>query len=91
MAVKERPITINSTTFNNYGEFRNYVFTHRAHKEEVIHSVEKDLNFYEQRYHMPTSEFIKNIAGTPAEDEPDFISWIIHYDTYQRLTNGKGK
>jgi Rad3-related DNA helicase len=89
MAIKERPLTINGITFNNYEEFRNYVMSHRASKEEVIRSVEEDLKFYENKYKMSTKEFIEKIAGTPADDEPDFIVWLSNYDTYKRLTNGK--
>lgn len=89
MSVKEKSITINSNTFNNFDEFYHYMDTHRASKEKTIHSLEKNLKFYEQKYEMSTSEFVENIVGTPAEDTFDFIRWAGDYESYCELTNGK--
>ncbi|MBU1262672.1 hypothetical protein KKG61_06435 [bacterium] len=88
MSVQERPLTINGVTFNNYESFRDYVFAHRATKEDSIHHLEKKMNFFEQKYNMSTSAFIHNVVGTPADDTPDFIGWLCHYESYCKLTNG---
>ena len=89
MSVKERPLTINGVTFNNYEGFYHYVDTHQSSREKTICSLENQLKTYEEKYKMPTSEFVKNIVGSPAEDSFDFIRWAGDYESYCELTNGK--
>jgi hypothetical protein len=89
MAIKERPITINGITFNNFEEFRDYVLKNRPSKEESIQHLKNKMSFFEQKYKMSTEEFVQNIVGTPADDTPDFIRWLCHYESYRKLTNGK--
>lgn len=89
MAIKERPITINGITFNNFEEFRDYVFAHQATRESSIREIRKKLKSFEDKYQMSTDEFVQEVVGTPADDTPDFIRWLCHYKSYCELTNGK--
>lgn len=88
--VKENSIIrLNGKTFQSYEEFRNYMLSPPPTKQEAINDLKRILNTYEEKYNISTEAFAKKVIGTPAEDEPDFLNWAIHYDCYSKIVNGK--
>jgi replication initiation and membrane attachment protein DnaB len=85
MKVKEKPLTIGDRTFESFEEFYQYVMQRQVSKEEAIKRVKQRLAEFEQKYGMTSEEFYRTIAGTPAEDEVDFIEWKMEYQTYLEL------
>ena len=53
-------------------------------KEKAITHLTQQLHEYENKYNMRTEVFYKLIAGTPLEDQPDFIDWAMCYRAYFR-------
>jgi len=86
MRVKEKPLTIGDRTFASFEEFYQYVMQRQLPKDQVIRRVKQRLAEFEQKYDMTSEEFYRTIAGTPAEDEPDFIEWKMEYQAYLWLT-----
>ena len=85
MKVKEKPLTIGDRTFESFEEFADYVMKRQVSKEEAIKRVKQRLAEFEHKYGMTSVEFYRTIAGTPAEDEVDFIEWKMEYQTYLEL------
>ena len=57
--------------------------------DRAIKELSEELQQYERKYGLRSEIFYKLIAGTPAEDIPDFISWGICYRSYFRLIQSK--
>jgi hypothetical protein len=55
----------------------------------VISKLAAELNTYEKKYNMRSEVFYNLIAGTPAEDTPDFINWAICYRSYFQTLQSK--
>jgi hypothetical protein len=85
MNVKEKPLTIGDRTFESFEAFYEFVRQRQLPKEQVIERVKGRLAEFEQKYGLTSEEFYRTIAGTPAEDEVDFIEWKIEYQSYLRL------
>jgi hypothetical protein len=85
MKVKEKPLTIGDRTFESFDEFAQYVLARQVSKEEAINRVKQRLAEFEQKYGMTSEEFYRTIAGTPAEDEVDYLMWKMDYQAYLRL------
>ena len=49
----------------------------------------EELQRYEQKYGMRSEIFYALIAGTPAEDHPDFLQWAMCYRSYFRTVQAK--
>jgi hypothetical protein len=85
MKVKAKPLTIGDKTFESFEEFYQYVMQRQVSKAEAIKRVKQRLAEFEQKYGMTSEEFYRTIAGTPAEDEPDYLMWKMDYKAYLRL------
>lgn len=57
--------------------------------DHVIAKMVEELQRYEQKYGMRSEVFYALIAGTPAEDHPDFLQWAICYRSYFRAFQAK--
>jgi len=57
--------------------------------DEVTTTLLAELQQYEQKYGMRSEIFYALIAGTPAEDHPDFLQWAICYRSYFRTVQAK--
>ena len=57
--------------------------------DHVITKLLAELQQYEQKYGMRSEIFYALIAGTPAEDHPDFLQWAICYRSYFRAMQAK--
>lgn len=86
MKVKEKSLTIGDVTFETFEEFYQYVKARQISKEEAIRRMKQRLSRWEEKYKMTSEEFYRTIAGTPAEDEVDYLIWKMDYRTYLRLT-----
>lgn len=58
-------------------------------EDRAIAELSEELQQYERKYRLRSEIFYRLIAGTPAEDTPDFISWGICYRSYFRLMQSK--
>lgn len=85
MSVKETLLTIGGVTLKSFDAFAAYVRQRQLPKAEVIKRVEQRLAAFEQKYGMTSEQFYRTIAGTPAEDEPEYVEWKIEYQSYMRL------
>ena len=56
---------------------------------QVIVKMVDELQLYERKYGMRSEVFYALIPGTPAEDQPDFLSWVICYRSYFRALQSK--
>jgi hypothetical protein len=52
--------------------------------DRVLSALVAELQGYEQKYGMWSEIFYALIAGTPAEDHPDFVQWAMCYRSYFR-------
>lgn len=57
--------------------------------DRVLADLAAELQSYEQKYGMRSEIFYALIAGTPAEDYPDFIQWAMCYRSYFRTVQAK--
>lgn len=57
--------------------------------DQAIGKIVDELQGYERKYGMRSEVFYALIPGTPAEDQPDFISWAICYRSYFRALQSK--
>lgn len=57
--------------------------------DRVLADLAAELQSYEQKYGMRSEIFYALIAGTPAEDHPDFIQWAMCYRSYFRTVQAK--
>lgn len=57
--------------------------------DRVLADLVAELQGYEQKYGMRSEVFYALIAGTPAEDHPDFLQWAICYRSYFRAVQTK--
>lgn len=85
MKVKEKPLTIGDRTFESFEDFYEYVRQRQVPKDEAIRRVKQRLAEFEQKYGLTSEEFYRTIAGTPAEDEVDYLKWKMDYQAYLRL------
>jgi predicted DNA-binding protein YlxM (UPF0122 family) len=90
MKIVEKPLKLGELTFATFEEFAEYVKTHQLPKGKVIKRLEKELKEYEEKYHMSSAQFYREIANTPAEDEIDFLSWKMAYESYRELVGQDG-
>jgi len=58
-------------------------------QDQTISNISEELQQYEKKYKLRSEIFYKLIAGTPAEDTPDFISWSMCYRSYFRMMQSK--
>lgn len=58
-------------------------------EDRAISNLSEELQQYEKKYKLRSEIFYKLIAGTPAEDTPDFISWSMRYRSYFRMMQSK--
>ncbi len=85
MKIEEKPLKIGDLIFASFEEFAAYVEAHQLPKEEVLRRVRERLKRFKEVYGMSSEDFYRNIAGTPAEDEPDYLEWKMEYETYLEL------
>ena len=85
MKVVEKPLKIGSLTFANFEEFAGYVKAHQLPKREVLKRIRERLKHFEEEYDMSSEAFYRDIAGTPAEDEPAYLEWKMEYETYLEM------
>jgi hypothetical protein len=57
--------------------------------DRVLADLVAELQGYEQKYGMRSEIFYALIAGTPAEDHPDFLQWAMCYRSYFRTVQAK--
>jgi hypothetical protein len=57
--------------------------------DHVTAKLLNELQHYEQKYGMRSEVFYALIAGTPAEDHPDFLQWAMCYRSYFRALQDK--
>ena len=57
--------------------------------DRVMTNLVQELQRYEQKYSMRSEIFYALIAGTPAEDHPDFLQWAMCYRSYFRTVQAK--
>jgi hypothetical protein len=57
--------------------------------DRVLADLVTELQGYEQKYGMRSEIFYALIAGTPAEDHPDFLQWAMCYRSYFRAVQAK--
>ena len=57
--------------------------------DKILTRLSEELHSYEKKYNMRSEIFYNLIAGTPAEDSPDFINWAICYRSYFRTLQSK--
>jgi len=57
--------------------------------DQAIGKMVNELQLYERKYGMRSEVFYALIAGTPAEDQPDFLNWAICYRSYFRALQSK--
>lgn len=57
--------------------------------DHVLANLLAELQGYEQKYGMRSEIFYALIAGTPAEDHPDFLQWAMCYRGYFRAVQAK--
>ncbi len=57
--------------------------------DRVLADLVAELQGYEQKYGMRSEIFYALIAGTPAEDHPDFVQWAMCYRSYFRAVQVK--
>lgn len=65
-------------------EFLEKVTQGTLSADHVTTKIVEDLHRYEQKYRMRSEIFYALIAGSPAEDHPDFLQWAICYRSYFR-------
>lgn len=65
-------------------EFLNRVMSGGLSTDRALTRLTEQLHQYERKYNMRSEVFYQLIAGTPAEDHPDFIAWAICYRSYFR-------
>jgi len=70
-------------------EFLKKVIHGALSADHVIAKMIEELQQYEQKYGMRSETFYALIAGTPAEDHPDFLQWAISYRSYFRAFQAK--
>ena len=58
-------------------------------EDRAISNLSEELQQYEKKYKLRSGIFYKLIAGTPAEDTPDFISWSMCYRSYFCMMQSK--
>lgn len=85
MKIEEKPLKIGHLTFASFEEFAAYVQAHQLPKEEVLKRIRERLRQFEEEHGMSSEDFYRNIAGTPAEDEPAYLEWKMEYETYLEL------
>lgn len=49
---------------------------------KIIKEILEELHAYEMKYRMRSEIFFKLIAGTPLEDQADFLDWAMCYRGY---------
>ena len=57
--------------------------------DRVLADLVAELHGYEQKYGMRSEISYALIAGTPAEDHPDFLQWAMCYRSYFRAVQAK--
>ena len=70
-------------------EFLKKVIQGALSADSVMAKLLAELQRYEQKYGMRSEIFYALIAGTPAEDHPDFLQWAICYRSYFRVSQAK--
>jgi len=70
-------------------EFFKRVSTSSISEDQALNKLAEELHFYESKYKMRSEVFMNVIAGTPAEDTPDFLAWKSCYQSYFRLYRSK--
>lgn len=70
-------------------EFLAKVTTGTLSTDRTLAKLVAELQHYEQKYGMRSEIFYPLIAGTPAEDHPDFLQWAMCYRSYFRTVQAK--
>ena len=70
-------------------EFLKKVTNGTLAADRVSAKLLEELQRYEQKYSMRSEVFYALIAGTPAEDQPDFLQWAMCYRSYFRTLRAK--
>jgi len=83
MAAKKTPKRMTKKEFLEKVTHGNLSTDHAAAK------MVEELQRYEKKYGMRSEVFYALIAGTPAEDHPDFVQWAICYRSYFRAFQTK--
>lgn len=70
-------------------EFLKKVTQGTLSADRVMTNLVQELQRHEQKYGMRSEIFYALIAGTPAEDHPDFLQWAMCYRSYFRTVQAK--
>lgn len=70
-------------------EFIRRVSSGTLSADTVIAELANELHTYERKYNMRSEVFYALIAGTPAEDTPDFVNWAMCYRSYFHALQSK--
>jgi hypothetical protein len=85
MDVQEQPVIIGGMMCEGFETFADHVRSRQLPKVQVLKRLKQRLVVYEQTYGMSSEAFYRRIAGTPAEDEPEYLLWKMDYEAYVRL------
>jgi hypothetical protein len=66
-------------------EFLARLMSREPNREKVIKKILAELHAYEMKYGMRSEIFFKLFAGTPAEDQHDFLEWVMCYREYLQI------
>ncbi len=66
-------------------EFLARVMSSEPDREKVIRKILEELHSYEMKYGMRSEIFFKLFAGTPVEDQHDFLEWVMCYREYLQI------
>ena len=70
-------------------EFLKKVTQGTLSADRAMAKLAQELQRYERKYGMRSEIFYALIAGTPAEDHPDFLQWAMCYRSYFRTVQAK--
>jgi hypothetical protein len=66
-------------------QFLARVMSHEPDREKIVKGVLQELHAYEMKYQMRSEIFFKLFAGTPLEDQADFLDWAMCYRGYLQM------
>jgi len=66
-------------------QFLARVMSHEPDREKIVKEILQELHAYEMKYQMRSEIFFKLFAGTPLEDQPDFLDWAMCYRGYLQI------
>ena len=95
---KEKKEKAEKDRIPSFQEFLAMVEKNRSHctKDDVIKSLREEIESYEKKYKMKTSEFIKRYDSGEFEMDDNFpdyelFIWRNSYRSYQELTDEKAE